>query len=77
MLAQSDMAVFDGDGTTLWKATVSAQGEQSTDVLESIPVLEEEFNLNTRKVPKGRVRVEIRTRWRKLPASPCMRMSLT
>ena len=43
------------------KANVATQGEQSTDVLESIPVLEEEFNLHTRKVPKGGVRVEIRT----------------
>jgi stress response protein YsnF len=43
------------------KANVAAQGEQSTDVLESIPVLEEELNLHTRKVPKGGVRVEIRT----------------
>jgi hypothetical protein len=43
------------------KANVPAQGEQSTAVLESIPVLEEEFTLNTRKVPKGGVRVEIRT----------------
>ena len=43
------------------KANVAAQGEQSTDVLESIPVLEEEFNLHTRKVPKSGVRVKIRT----------------
>jgi stress response protein YsnF len=43
------------------KANVPAQGEQSTAVLASIPVLEEEFNLNTRKVPKGGVRLEIRT----------------
>jgi stress response protein YsnF len=37
------------------KAIIQSQGDQS------IPVLEEEFDVNTRKVLKGSLRVEVRT----------------